>query len=531
MNNLSTNKFVFLVMLFVSIIFFSACTKNDTPSETPPVVTTEEVATDEVTTEEVSSIYFEESNDSENLIALRELDASEYPKPFGTSEGQLEMYRKSDFYEVLILTPDKRETSVMIIPVYQPSHISDVYKKLSIKYEADYAIFKFNRHYFVVNLIGEPHAYKTPVPFSEVVVKDATSPLNTLYIAESKYSKIFFNTVEKRFENSKESVFEFWSDSYDWSSKTIIHLPENSKVVPITKKLTDDPDLLKIALGESTSQLFDALGTPISKGWILGDYLAYKNMMIYTIVDEKTKQMTLAPISLINYYGDAAVGGIKKGMTFKEVEAVIGTINQLIFTEGAENYYPLAIQHEIDNFLLQIDFNKDLKVNDITIRILPDTSATDSNANEDNQANDNSEYFNEYFQSILDASKVTAASLVKDGALMSHVDTVSYAHDIYHAVYFTIEEKEDTASDVAVGLYLYDMTTRLPVRISNQPMAVVFEIAEELNPSVIALGLEDGILYKIDLNRLIMTAVSGPNYKLHVPIYGTITLTTEDKHD
>lgn len=478
----------------------------------PDVFTSEPDTVETTKTLEVADniSYFEPSPDSEDVIALRELMPSEYPPPHGIREEQMLDYEKLVFFEVLVVTSDKEETHVTYISAYKPSRVDDVYRTMSIRYEDGYAIFKHYRDYHVVELSREPKLYKTPVPFYETYVKKQTESPETVYISGMAERELIFDIADKQFEDGYDGTFKFWTDPYDWSSKTLTHMPADREIVPITNALTDDPILLKLALGESTEQLFSALGNPISKGWILGDYLAYEDLMVYTMVDETPNQLSLYPIRRINYYGDHAIAGIKIGMTFKEVESMLGPFEQLIFTEGAEDFYPLTLQHIVGHFMLQIDFNTDLTVNDLSLMRYEEAP---------NQSDPES--LNAYFQQILDLSQATAASLVKEGALMSQVETVSYAYDNHNAVYFTIENE---SPGVKTGLYRYDMTTKTPKRLTEQPMAIVFEISGELNPSVVALGLEDGKLYKIDINRLITTPVSGLNYKNHLPIYGTLIL-------
>lgn len=510
MCRINQRTLMILMVLFFSVLSLSACVKTEAPSETTDI-SSETAETTGASAEVVPLItYYEPSPNSEDVIALRELMPSEYPPPLGNSEEQMLAHEKLVFFEVLVVTSDKEETHVTYISAYKPSRVDDVYRTMSIRYEDGYAIFKHYRDYHVVELSREPKLYKTPVPFYETYVKKQTESPETVYISGMAERELIFDIADKQFEDGYDGTFKFWTDPYDWSSKTLTHMPADSEIIPITKALTDDPILLKLALGESTEQLFSALGNPISKGWILGDYLAYEDLMVYTMVDETPNQLSLYPVTRINYYGDYAIAGIKIGMTFKEVESMLGPLKQLIFTEGAEDFYPLTIQHSVGHFMIQIDFNTDLTVNDLSLMRYEEAP---------NQSDPES--LNAYFQSILDLSQATAASLVKEGALMSHVEAVSYAYDNHNAVYFTIENE---SPGVKTGLYRYDMTTKTPKRLTEQPMAIVFEISGELNPSVVALGLEDGKLYKIDINRLITTPVSGPNYKNHLPIYGTLIL-------
>lgn len=510
MSRINQRTLMILMVLFFSVLSLSACIKTEAPSETTDI-SSETAQTTGASAEVVPLItYYEPSPDSEDVIALRELMPSEYPPRLGNSEEQMLAHEKRVFFEVLVITSDKEETHVTYISAYKPSRVDDVYRTMSIRYEDGYAIFKHNWDYHVVELSREPKHYKTPVPFYETYVKKQTESPETAYISGMAERELIFDIADKQFEDGYDGTFKFWTDPYDWSSKTLTHMPADSEIIPITKALTDDPILLKLALGESTEQLFSALGNPISKGWILGDYLAYEDLMVYTMVDETPNQLSLYPVRRINYYGDHSIAGIKIGMTFKEVESMLGPLKQLIFTEGAEDFYPLTIQHNVGHFMIQIDFNTDLTVNDLSLMRYEEAP---------NQSDPES--LNAYFQSILDLSQATAASLVKEGALMSHVEAVSYAYDNHNAVYFTIENE---SPGVKTGLYRYDMTTKKPKRLTEQPMAIVFEISGELNPSVVALGLEDGILYKIDLNRLITTPVSGPSYKNYLPIYGTLIL-------
>lgn len=515
MVRLLNKKIISLLMILLATLFLSACGQSKTNPETTAVTTesqTEpqtEPRTEPTTVADAPKLYFEASTETESVIALRSLDPADYPKPFGT---QMTSYDQYVFYEVLIVTPENEEMQVAYIHAYKPSHIEDVYRKLAIRYEDNHAIYKYDNDYYVVSLVGEPRLFTTPAPFYDVRVDKETESEGTLYIAGNQNSELHFKIVENRFDDGGQHTFEFWADSYDWTSKTIIHMPADQKTLQITRALTDDPDLLKVNFGGSTEQLFDSLGTPISKGWILGDYLAYEDMMVYSMVDEARSQLSLYPIKRVNYYGEHAVSGIKIGMSFEEVEAIIGPPEQLIFGEGSESFYPFTISHVVDQFHIQIDFNTNLVVNDFSIIPLIDDEEGDPEA------------LKAYYQSILDESKATADSLVREGALMSHLNQVTYAYDHYNAVYFTVENDSKASSGDEVGLYRYDMSTLMPVKLTDQPMAIVFEISEAINPSIIALGLDDGVLYQIDINSRTVKAVSGPNYKEHYPIYGGVIL-------
>ena len=107
----------------------------------------------------------------------------------------------------------------------------------------------------------------------------------------------------------------------------------------------------------------------ISVKWLLGYYLNYEDLSIYASMNEKGDTLTFEPVYAVLYTGDYPVVGLHKGMTFKEVEQIIGPQSALNFSPGDEMTYPLSMVLKKDGFTIKVGFDTELKVSQFYIRI------------------------------------------------------------------------------------------------------------------------------------------------------------------
>lgn len=484
----------------------SELTTETVVSQEPP-----EMATNELEHEYI----YERPNHQRRVVAIRELDASEYPVPFDFSDYGKERIKKGFFYALVILDIDtdvqlKTETitevaELEIISTYQHPDIEQVYRQLEIRYENGHAVYKRDRQYFVTSL-DEPRLFRKFTIYDSIMSIMPIIPSNNtsvidVYRTPSKV--VQFSITDQQFYTYPQDNAMPVPNSFSWEGKTILHNPASTTFQGASlSKITDEPRLKQLTIGDSSEVVFERLGRPISVDWLLGYYLKYEDLYIYSQMVEKGDTLLFDPVHSVLYTGDYPVAGLYTGMTFKEVEQVLGPQPALYFSEGDEMTYPLSTGFSKDGFSIKVGFDSDLKVSQFYIRVseeekggvfVPQKNEIELAFSEENFDADGLEGITD-FATGYDSCYFNASAVTSGGVV-----------------------------GIDIGFYTYDLSRRAPTLVSDQPMRMVFELLHDANPSVIAIGKEDGILYKIDMNTFAQTPMSGPNYKDYVVRGGIVT--------
>lgn len=448
------------------------------------------------------------------VIAIRALDRSEIPAPFDFTESGKAQIEKGHFYSVVILDIDtdlrqKTETitevaEIEIINTFEATEIEQIYRQLEIRYEDDYAIYKHDRQYFVTSL-NEPRLFKKYAIYDSIIPLESRSDPNFIDIYRTPSQRVYFSISEQQFSTVPENAVLPVTDTFSWDGKTINHTPTLTSVQgPSFSKVTDEPRLNKFNLGASSAVVFERLGMPKSVKWLLGHYLNYEDLAIYSNVDEKGDTLTFDSVYAVLYTGDYPVAGLHKGMTFKEVEQIVGPQSALYFTAGDEMTYPLSMGIKKDGFTIKVGFDPELKVSQFYMRI---DDVFNDNEVEDG---DKSQVFEPMPSEV--ALAFSEALFESDG----FEQFTNFSTGVYNCYFNASAVSSAGIAGIDIGFYTYDLSRRAPTLVSDQPMKMLFELLIDANPSVITIGKEDGILYKIDLNTFAQTPMSGPNYKDYV---------------
>lgn len=502
-----------IILIGVIGIFIALNQKSDDQStaENTTELSTDissEIPTETTTEATIDNDYFYTRPEGQmRVLAIKALDDSEIPVPYDFTQYGLNKYKDSRYYALVILEFEENQTTsgvsnesmtvvaeLEIVSELEASHIEQVYNQMEIRYEEDYAIYQHDRKFFVTSLI-EPKLYKNFVFFDLQYKSESTPETTTIGVYQSSFSNVEFSKKDKRFI-SKPITDGQKTEDYDWESKTVIHKPALTSVQgPSLSKITDEPRLAQLTLGASSAVLFDRLGQPKNVGWLSGYYLAYEELLFFSEMEENGDALTFHPTKAILYFGDFAVAGLKKGMTFKEVEKVIGPQDVLIFTEGNELNYPLNVVIKKEGFSISIGFNANFEVTQFLIR--PEDVETGPIG--EPLPNEVESAFSEDIFEIIGLEKFT--------------DFTSG----FNLSYFNASPMSSGGIEpIDIGFYMYDLSRQAPILVNDQPMYTVFEVFYDINPSIVTVGKEDGIIYKIDLNTFEATPVSGPNYKNHI---------------
>ena len=490
------NGFTYVMVALTLIVLVAAFMRSwDTMPEDPVSLTTEAISTSE-TSESPSEIeetayFFLRTSDQRFVIGLRPLDPSEYPKNFKFTQYDENDYRLLKFYEVALLeiSQDSLERVISAVPLhlihYKSSPLTEtVYRQMSIRYEDGFAIYTHDRETFVTSL-SHPKVYRTYTLFGGPFFASQTDDPQTLLIVESNIYHQIFDTVNMRFVTEIKPQEDPLATPFDWDSKTITHLASDPLTHgPSLSKITDEPRLRQIVLNASTDKLFEALGKPVNKGWLMGDYLTYDDLLVYSGVDEDETHIDLYPVVAITYFGEYPIAGVKKGMSFATVEQILGVPERVHFTESSELAYPLMLGYVIDGFSIGLSFDANFEVTNFFIRL----------------ENWKGEEPHVPYEPFIDDT--TFAYSPEKLSFEGLLDITDFKY-IYNACFFNSTD----------GFYRYDFTRSAPEKVLGEQMRPVFEIQHVANPSLVAVGKSDGILYRIDLNTYETIPFSGPHYK------------------
>ena len=462
---------------------------TEAPMASEPAKTTEPpVASDE------KPYYFVRDDAQSHVIGIKLIEEEAYPKNFRFYKNYDAEYKSYEFYEVAVLelsenvenASDAVLSSSPLHLIYERSgnSIEQIYRQMSIHYEDGFAVYSHNRETYATSLT-EPNVRRTFTLYGGPVPVKPTDDPNTIKVFESTSYDQTFDILTLKFNTAFKLQDDPMSDPFDWTSKNLTHLASDpSTHAPSLSKITDEPKLKKIILGGSTDKLFASLGQPVNKGWLMGDYLVYEDLLVYSMLDEKGPDLALYPVKALTYFGDYAIAGVKKSMSFESVEQILGVPKQIWLSQSNELAYPLMLGYSLEGFSISIAFDTEFKVSNFMIRI---EENTDESA------------FTPYApyadESIIE---FTPEMLTFDG-----LGEIQDFINVYNACYFNASGK----------FYRYDFTNASPILLSPSPMNAAFEIQFAANPSVVAVDKTDGILYKIDLNTYERIPVSGPNYK------------------
>ena len=442
------------------------------------------------------------------VIAIRTLDESERPTPFDFTESGKELIEKGHFYSVVILDIDtdvrqKTETitevaELEIISTFEATDIEQIYRQLEIRYEDDHAIYKHDRQYFVTSL-NEPRLFRKYALFDSIIPITPNYDTTTIDVYRTPSKGVYFSVSDQQFYTLPNNALQPVADTFSWEDKTIEHTTTMTSVQgPSFKAITEEPRLNKFVLGASSAVVFEQLGIPISVKWLLGHYLNYDDLSIYTSMDEKGDTLTFDPVYAVLYTGDYPVAGLHKGMTFKEVEQIIGQQSALNFTAGDEMTYPLSTVLKKNGFTIKVGFDTELKVSQFYIRIAEESGGV---AVENGQV---------YEPMTSEVTRAFSEDLFDLDGFEQFTDFTTG----FEKCYFNASAMSNVGiAGIDIGFYTYDLSRRAPTLVSDQPMRMLFELLIDANPSVITIGKEDGIIYKINLNTFVQTPMSGPNYK------------------
>ncbi len=451
------------------------------------------------------------------VIALRSLDESEYPMPYDFTEYGKDYYERQEFYALVILDIDtdvrlNTETitevaELQLIGFDRTKPIESLYSQMNIRYEDGHVVYHHDNIYYVTSL-DEPQLYKNYVFFGSEIPSKPTQDTDSITVLETSYRTLTFRIRDKSFsEFLKTDEFLKKEEPYDFASKAILHEPSVSSVQgPDFSKITSEPRLNQFTFGSSSSVIFDRLGTPDDKGWIVGDYLLYDDLMIYSPVDEEKDEITFYPISAVMYFGEYPIAGIKKGMSLSDVEQILRP-DQFIFSEGSEIAYPLVIPITMDGFDILITFDRELEVQGFRIRT------------EDIETVDAKEASDRFDRMISEIENEFSEVDFNHEGLFGYKDFRGGLRSCYFNASTTIN---DLGEPIDLDFYSYDLTSREPKKISDQPMRLFFELLDDENPSLITVGKDDGILYKIDINSSKQIPLYGTNFKDHLIRGGTM---------
>jgi hypothetical protein len=451
------------------------------------------------------------------VIALKSLDESEYPVPYDFTEYGKEHYARQEFYALVILDIDtdvrlNTETitevaELQLIGFDRTKPLESLYNQMNIRYEDGHVVYHHDNIYYVTSL-DEPQLYKNYVFFGSEMPSKPTQDTDSIMVLETSYRTLTFRIRDKSFsEFLRTEEFLKKEEPYDFASKAILHEPSLSSVQgPDFSKITSEPRLNQFTLGSSSSVIFDRLGTPDDKGWIVGDYLLYDDLMIYSPVDEKKDEITFYPISAVMYYGEYPIAGIKKGMSLTDVQQILKP-ESLIFSEGSEIAYPLVIPFKRDGFDILMTFDRDLKVQGFRIRT-EEIESVDAEEASDRFDRMISEIENEFSEVDFNHEGLFGYEDFRGGLISSYFNASTTIND--------------RGEPIDLDFYSYDLTSRQPKKISDQPMRLFFELLDDVNPSLITVGKDDGILYKIDINSSKQIPLYGTNFKDYLIRGGTM---------
>lgn len=498
---LRVNIFAAVLITLTAAILVSAVLREFKSETVDPViesteapVTSESVGTTEAPPPTVEDgYYFTREGTQTHVIGIRPIPKAAFPQNFRFSEYGDEAYKALSFYEVAVLELSDNGTSTPEIVISaSPRHLihertgnslEQIYRQMSIHYEDGFAVYSHNQETYVTSLT-EPTLRRTFTLYGGSIALNPTDDSNTIMVFESTSYLQTFDVTTLRFNTVFKPQDDPMSNPFDWSSKKITHLAADpSSQGPSLAKITAEPRLKKITLGGSTDKLFAALGNPMKKGWLMGDYLVYEDLLVYATVDEGVEEIALYPVVAITYFGDHTIAGVKKGMTFAEVEHILGVPTGIMLSGSNELAYPLMLGYKKDGFHINVAFNQAFEISNFMIRLDED--------------NGDMPFVPYAPYSDGNAYKFTPEMLSFEG-LGGIEDFIS----VYNACYF----------NASGGFYRYDFTSASPVLLSRSPMRAAFEIQFDANPSIVAVDQLDGIIYKIDLNTFERTPVSGPNY-------------------
>ena len=510
-----------LIILSVIGIVISLTQNNGNPngamSTEASTEQSSEISSEESTSEAaLENEYFYKRPENQNrVLAIRALEESQLPAPYDFTQYGLKNYKDRRFYALVIIEFAKHdqptsETStesitemarLEIISELDASHIEQVYNQLEIRYEEDYAIFQYDHQFNVTSLI-EPKLYRNYLLYDLEYTSESTPETTTIGVYKSSFTNVMFSTTDKLFLSEPVIDAKTEVEDYDWEGKTVNHRSAiTSEQGPALSKITTEPRLKQLILGASSSVVFDRLGMPKNFGWISGYYLAYEDLLLFSEMEENGDTLTFQPISTIMYFGDFSIVGIKKGMTFKEVEQIIGVQDVINFSEINELNYPLSVTLKKEGFSISIGFNANFEVADFLIRI---------DDGEERQV----------FEPL---PNDVEGAFTADAFLVPGIEHFTDFVTGYKNCYFNASVVSSGSTEsIDIGFYTYDLSKKSPILVNDQPMKMVFEILNDINPSVVTVGKEDGIIYKIDLNTLEAIPVSGPNYKAYIARGGMI---------
>jgi len=513
---------VSLLILCVVIIWGLSREPSTDIAVTTTELSTEPPASAEVVQNELEHDYFYiRPKLQKRVIAIRALEEAELPAPFDFTQYGEESYKDRHFYALVILDIDtdvRLNTEVItevaqleIINTLQAAGIEQTYKQLEIQYEDEHAVYKHDKQYFVTSLIA-PKLYKKYAIYDELSLNPFSSGTNldTMHVDvyQTPYHKVSFSISEKRFISVPVNDVQPQTDAFTFEGKTIEHKPSLTSVQgPLFSSITEEPRLNQFTLGSSSSVVFERLGKPETVKWLMGHYLKYDDLMIYSTMDEKGDMLTFFPCDTVLYFGDYPVAGLQKGMTFKEVDQIIGPHPALYFSENNEMTYPLSMSITKEGFSIGIGFDTELKVSQFFIR---------NAETAEEKANQGDPYYEPMQAEVVSAF---SEERFKDVGLQGFTDFSTGFNNCY---FNASAVSNGSSGSIDIGFYTYDLSRKAPILISDQPMRMVFELLHEANPSVITIGKEDGVLYKIDLNTFDCKPLSGPNYKHYLVRDGAV---------
>lgn len=466
----------------------------DTAQTTEPSVITPDSFTK--TTVNGNDYYYIRPKLQRRVIALRELDPSEYPAPYDFSDWGIEDYEERTFYAVVMLDIDtdvrlKTKTitvasELQFLGHYKASSIEQVYRQLSIRYEDGYATYHYERTYYVTSL-KEPTLYKRYEAYEYQIPSKNTDSTSTILVLETPSRRIEFDINSKKFYHMNKLSEANPKPNYDLSEFTIKHMPlEDASLGPAFSKVTDEPRLRQLSIGSGSDVVFDKLGLPKDVKWLEGYYLLYDDLMLYLNMVEEKDALTFYPILAADYYGPYPVAGIKVGMSLDEVLKIVKP-NLVPYTQGSELVYPISIAYDQEDLNISIDFNTDFKVSAIRINYYPNSSA------------DSSEKYEIKEQMTTEAEKLFDEEKFAFKELQHIIDFKSPSDNCYFNA-STATSKNGNPIDE--DFYTYNLTLNKPQKISDQPMRLFIELLDVPNPCLITIGKDDGIMYQIDLNSL-----------------------------
>lgn len=496
---------------------------NEVTSKEASTEQSSEIST-ELSTEPSSEValeneYFYKRPENQNrVLAIRALDDSQLPAPYDFTKYGLNDYKDRRFYALVVIefakfdqtntdaTPESMEpiTEVAVLEIIselEASHIEQVYNQMEMRYEDDYAIYQHDHQFFVTSLT-EPKLYRNYLLYDLKFTSESTPETTTIGVYKASFTNVVFSKSDKRFLSAPVTDAQIEAEDYDWEGKTVIHKPAiTSEQGPSLSKITAEPRLKQLTLGASSSVIFDRLGMPKNFGWLSGYYLAYEDLCLFSYIEENGDTLTFQPISTIMYFGDYPVAGIKKGMTFIEVEQIIGAQDVINFSEINELNYPLSVTLRKEGFSIILGFNADFEVTEFLIR--PEDVETGP--------------------IVEPLPNEVEGAFTGDAFLVPGIEYFTDFVTGYKNCYFNASAVSSGSTEsIDIGFYTYDLSREEPTLINDQPMKMVFEILNDINPSAVTVGKEDGIIYIIDLNTLKAIAVSGPNYKAHIARGGII---------